>query len=330
MRNNELDIAYGMDCTLECMHGSCEIGKADFSVFDKYNTHHNLPFANITHVDMMYCKCTEGYTGVTCEIKYDSCNSDDSNVEQQQHACFHGARCVEVASALGTLQYRCDCMNIDEDEDGIINQHKVYAGLYCEYPATSTCEFGTSFSKNSFCTNGGSCVTSIVTGQSHEGCRCTDGYSGHHCEYNNEHSLGVQIDSVSTSMNTQSSSSVSTNTMPTTTPISATTSSSNSILSASSIMKKGTTTSNTTVNETNELGATIMYCIVMVLCLIILINIFIIIRKIKKGDDPFLTTKDRDIQHATQMNINDDLALEEREDKMHNSEIELAKENEIL
>ena len=45
-----MNVAYGMDCTLQCMHGSCEIGKADFSVFDKYNTHHNLPFANITHV----------------------------------------------------------------------------------------------------------------------------------------------------------------------------------------------------------------------------------------------------------------------------------------
>jgi len=263
----------GRDCTLECERGTCEIGQADFSVFNKYNTAHNLPFANITHVDMMYCKCPEGYTGVTCEIKYDSCNSN-------AHACFHGAKCVQLTSAIGTIQYRCDCSVTDD-------ANVVYAGLYCEHAATSYCEYGTSVSKKAFCTNDGTCVTTIAIGQAHQGCHCLQGYSGQHCEYSIEH-LSKQIE-------------------------------------PNNINNKNIENESTTTAGPNELGATIFFSFDMVLCTIILIWIFIVIRKIKKRDeDPFFTSRrDRTIQHATtQVNFDNDLQLEQ--DK------EISKENEII
>ena len=105
----------------------------------------------------MYCKCPVGYTGVTCDIQYDSCETHD-------HVCLHGSKCIHVNSPLlkqeqrSDQEYMCDCTAIE-------GERIRYAGLYCEYPATVYCETNGTANLNSFCTNGGVCVDYIVPGE---------------------------------------------------------------------------------------------------------------------------------------------------------------------
>ena len=139
----------------------------------------------------------------------------------------------------------------------------------------------------------------------HEGCRCPDDYTGHHCEYHLEHVTSNNIDT--------------TITYNTATTIQKTTNQFQTI--------KNTMTKNETPNATNELGATIVFICISVLSGFILLYIFALIRKIYKGEDVF-GERERDVQHAIEMNARDDLKLAEEEKEVEDSVI--SKESEIL
>ena len=105
----------------------------------------------------MYCKCPEGYTGVTCDIQYDSCYNHD-------HVCLHGSKCIHINSPLVKKEQKsdqecmCDCIAIE-------NERMRHAGLCCNYPAAAYCEKNGTMNLNSFCTNGGACVDCIGMGE---------------------------------------------------------------------------------------------------------------------------------------------------------------------
>ena len=52
-------VAFGAskECTLKCMRGTCEIGEADFSIFDRFgskvNGTHEISFTKIAHVGLL-------------------------------------------------------------------------------------------------------------------------------------------------------------------------------------------------------------------------------------------------------------------------------------
>ena len=58
-----------------------------------------------------------------------------------------------------------------------------FAGHECEYSAQEVCDYGTSNSLKSFCTNAGTCVKIIFKGEPHAACACPTEFEGVHCQY---------------------------------------------------------------------------------------------------------------------------------------------------
>mmetsp|Transcript_53777 Transcript_53777/g.64877 ORF Transcript_53777/g.64877 Transcript_53777/m.64877 type:complete len:283 (+) Transcript_53777:226-1074(+) len=103
------------------------------------------------------CLCAAGYHGILCEITTKQC--EENTVDKY-------------------LQCACDD----------------FAGRDCNAPVSTVCvdEDGYSLDKNKYCTNGGICPNK--TSEDEEGsvdkyCKCTDGFTGHHCEHFNGVSL---------------------------------------------------------------------------------------------------------------------------------------------
>ena len=105
------------ECTLKCSNGgSCFVGSADFG-FHAIDQH--LPWTGETDVNGMYCcVCSTGFTGVQCEVVFESCGKN-------QHPCFNGSTCKEAADG----ESNCDCSSATSASP--------VAGHFCQHEATS-------------------------------------------------------------------------------------------------------------------------------------------------------------------------------------------------
>jgi hypothetical protein len=164
-------------CPLECENDTvCRVGSPDFA-----NNLHDFDAVikyNITN--SYHCACPEGWTGLTCNQPYVSCND-------AQHICLNGGQCLNgtFLDDYGNAQYYCDCTTAH------VNGLR-YAGKYCENPTVDICTappYNTThesasevISQETFCVNGGSCKTNHFLNMS-EPCICLDGFKGQHCEY---------------------------------------------------------------------------------------------------------------------------------------------------
>ena len=87
---------------------------------------------------------------------------------------------VLVVPYSSLIQFFCDCDagTLIGDVEGVIKEQDRFAGLYCEYPATSHCK------KGGFCVNGGRCVGRRYKEGEFEMCDCAGtNYEGEHCEF---------------------------------------------------------------------------------------------------------------------------------------------------
>ena len=97
-----------------------------------------------THTeDFESCKCPEGFTGLRCEIKVETCPEGD-------HLCLFGSTCERVGN-----NYTCDC-------DVETTEKTRFAGMYCQHKSTSLCTvdgmLGSGKNKNAFCVSNGKCL----------------------------------------------------------------------------------------------------------------------------------------------------------------------------
>lgn len=139
------DLVSTSSCTLQCKNGgTCTVGEADYSSsmhpIDALNGT-TTDFANQTSVNGMHCTCPSGYTGVMCDVEYESCNQDT-------HPCYNNGKCVAglvTNSTDGTEQqlYSCNCA------DAIVNGIP-HVGKYCENAASEFCDDA----KTIFCIHG--------------------------------------------------------------------------------------------------------------------------------------------------------------------------------
>ena len=74
----------------------------------------------------------------SCEIPAAQCGN--------KH-CFNGGTCLATTPSGGPV---CDCTTADKAGSS-------YAGVYCQYEATSYCEKKSDEDGQGFCTNGGTC-----------------------------------------------------------------------------------------------------------------------------------------------------------------------------
>ena len=157
-------------CPLICLNDSvCKSGDAHYagqptdSQGDAFLDMHK----EMSTEGSFHCDCPEGFTGLTCNVIFESCADDTTD-----HACYHGGKCVRgVVDAFDNLQYHCDCSNAVDD--GIF-----YAGTYCEHAGVDVCDTD----KHTFCINHGECVETPAD-EAEPPCLCDAEFTGAHCEY---------------------------------------------------------------------------------------------------------------------------------------------------
>jgi hypothetical protein len=106
-------------CDLDCpTFAPCVFGYADFSE-RKVDVVKQLGGGG-THQSGMHCDCPIGWTGLFCDIKYDSCTSNN----QARHECYNDAECmIGLEDQYGNEQLFCNCDRVNG-----------YVGKYCETP----------------------------------------------------------------------------------------------------------------------------------------------------------------------------------------------------
>eukprot|EP00545_Synedropsis_sp_CCMP1620_P011500 CAMPEP_0119014572 /NCGR_PEP_ID=MMETSP1176-20130426/9979_1 /TAXON_ID=265551 /ORGANISM="Synedropsis recta cf, Strain CCMP1620" /LENGTH=673 /DNA_ID=CAMNT_0006967775 /DNA_START=195 /DNA_END=2216 /DNA_ORIENTATION=- len=152
-------------CNLRCHEAApCEMGDADFSNHSTYDDGTALSFHSSSNINGMHCSCPHGWTGITCNRVYNSCDGD--------HKCYNGGACIPgLTDYYGNEQLFCDCSHA-MDEDGI-----PFVGKFCESASEMDCG-----SEGLYCANGGECNPNYP----HDGvkpCFCINDFDGPHCEF---------------------------------------------------------------------------------------------------------------------------------------------------
>lgn len=76
-------VAQGDQCDLDCHRSApCENSDADFSDHVKYDDGAALAFHTKSNINGMHCSCPHGWTGLTCNRAYNTCDKD--------HKCYNG------------------------------------------------------------------------------------------------------------------------------------------------------------------------------------------------------------------------------------------------
>jgi hypothetical protein len=113
----------------------------------------------------MRCLCNSGWTGMLCDIVYDTCSNS--------HTCLHGGRCIPgLVDDFGNSQHFCDCT------DAIGSDGSVFVGKYCEHQAVNYCKAS---GDEAFCVNSGYCNPDYPN--SGTPCICSEEHTGPHCQY---------------------------------------------------------------------------------------------------------------------------------------------------
>lgn len=139
------------------------------------------------------CVCRPGFGGGSCEKVLDECQAPN-------YQCHNGAPCeYDENGKLG-----CDCSHADAQSD--------LAGYMCRNPTVRTCDTLDENNK-SYCTNGGICLSSMTASPNHlmfseptthEGCQCTDSFTGEHCEFIKDMPRSSLAESTTTTPNIES------------------------------------------------------------------------------------------------------------------------------
>ena len=103
--------------------------------------------------------------------------------------CYRNAKCIYHSQQMFRREYTCDCNEINRLSSPIARK---YAGISCEYVATSSCAKSLYHynqtsrvydeADHQFCVNHGTCIELVVGNSMHPGCNCLEGWSGPHCE----------------------------------------------------------------------------------------------------------------------------------------------------
>lgn len=174
---NQDDDEYTYNCRLTCFNGgTCAKGVKDLGSYE--DAIGKVGHLNKTYDETLFehCVCPEGYVGLTCEHKVETCGND-------AHYCLHGSTCVEDDG-----RSVCDCSQADETIIGHGDQ-PLFAGDSCEHAANDICVQGDAFPTRPlyFCVNGGTCRSYVSQGEQDPGCDCKSGWAGPHCETRTNH-----------------------------------------------------------------------------------------------------------------------------------------------
>lgn len=136
-------------CSLECFSGGvCQLGAKSFElVINEW----------VPRDQMQYCLCPPNTQGQYCEQEVQKCGTGH---------CLNGGQCVMVNNS----QY-CDCSTA-------VTATSLYAGKFCENPASVICSAKNEANGHHFCVNGGTCISGGALG-----CNCPDGFMGPICEF---------------------------------------------------------------------------------------------------------------------------------------------------
>mmetsp|Transcript_33612 Transcript_33612/g.39149 ORF Transcript_33612/g.39149 Transcript_33612/m.39149 type:complete len:230 (-) Transcript_33612:638-1327(-) len=165
-------------CHLECANGGHCIFDPNHIVS---HLHHNIHNDFATGILRELCLCPIGYTGIACLTPTDSV--EECHHLNGTHLCHNGGFCRQVLTSIdggddiNVMEWKCDCLEADKVSS--------FAGAMCRNPHTDYCNDDGS----AFCTNGGSCRSSLVSFDidteymGSEGCLCPPEFSGPHCEF---------------------------------------------------------------------------------------------------------------------------------------------------
>ena len=140
-------IAVEAVCDLDCptaIGATCAYGDSPHIVLGTTNT------TTSTNINGMHCSCPLLYTGLRCEVPYESCGDG-------QHECYHGGICRQgEVDDFGNVQLFCDCSTATGGDDPTA----VFVGKYCQHSTVSAestkCD---SSNQDTFCFNQGVCNT---------------------------------------------------------------------------------------------------------------------------------------------------------------------------
>jgi len=163
MSNNSNTVS-AQTCDLQCptdIGATCAFGNSPHTVQGTTTTTNNnngeqqqqQQQQEEVSINGMHCSCPPGYTGLYCEVAFESCGDGDGS----QHVCYHGGSCVSgEVDDFGNVQLYCDCSTAALDGSGNVQQ---YVGKYCQHATvsaeTETCDASTN--EASFCFNQGVC-----------------------------------------------------------------------------------------------------------------------------------------------------------------------------
>jgi len=185
------------ECTMDCENnGICQFGMLpDYLEGEMYDM--NRPRKEDNAQDALFyqhCRCQEGFYGMNCEHKHETCgDKDKSGRDAVGHYCHHGSTCVDISkledvslASMGGQKFTCDC-----SAGNAMFENVAFAGEYCETQSTSICSRGDELNGHQFCANYGTCVEEKNGIYS---CECPKGYKGDHCEYSPDQSIPMPSD----------------------------------------------------------------------------------------------------------------------------------------
>lgn len=126
------------------------------------------------------CRCDDNYAGDDCSLRVEYCPGS-VDADHSVSTCLNGGKCVAKEEIMASMErdtqvWRCDCTTA-------VGHAKAYAGIQCEFPSTRSCLVGRTESDYAFCANGGDCLTYVLEGEDHPGCKNCPGFEGRHCQY---------------------------------------------------------------------------------------------------------------------------------------------------